>query len=112
VTDVTQSLKDAAYVAVGFSVIGFQKAQVRRQEVNRQLRGQRQQLETQLSGAREQVAGLVKGLEGAVQPVRQQIEGSLDRIEERLPGQAKDLVRGARSLAKGTEDQVRNLMGA
>src|SRR5205807_7338439 len=108
VTDVTQSLKDAAYVAVGFGVIGFQRAQVRRQELNKQLRQQRQQVEAQLKEARGQVAGLVKGLDGAVQPVRHQIEGSLDRIEERLPTQAKGLVRSARSLAKETEDQVRS----
>jgi hypothetical protein len=101
VTDVTQPLKDAAYVAVGFSVIGFQRAQVRRQELKAQLHQQRQQF-----------AGLVKGLDGAVQPVRQQIEGRLDQIEGHLPGQARGLVRSARSLAKGTEDQVRSLIGA
>jgi uncharacterized protein HemX len=100
VTDVTQSFKDAAYVAVGFGVIGFQKAQVRRQEMNRQLRQQRQQF-----------GDLVKGLDGAVQPVRQQIEGRLDQLEGRLPGQARDVVRTARSLAKGTEEQVRTLIG-
>jgi hypothetical protein len=101
VTDVTQSLKDTAYVAVGFGVIGFQRAQVRRQELKRQLRQQRQQL-----------AGLVKEIDGAVDPVRQRIEGRLDRIEERLPGQARDVVRTARTLAKGTEEQMRTFIGA
>lgn len=99
-TDVTQTLKDAAYVAVGFGVIGFQRAQVRRQELKRQLRQQRQQL-----------AGIVKEIDGAVDPVRKQFEGGLDRIEERLPGQARDLVRTARTLAKGTEEQVRTFIG-
>jgi len=101
VTDVTQSFKDAAYVAVGFGVIGFQKAQVRRQELNRQLRQQRQQL-----------GELVKVFDGAVQPVRQQIEGRLDQLEGHLPGQAKDLVRTARTLANDTEGQVRSFIGA
>jgi hypothetical protein len=105
VTDVTHSLKDAAYVAVGFGVIGFQKAQVRRQELNRQWRQQREQFSTQLGT-------LVKGLDGAVQPVREQIEGRLDRFEEHLPGQAKDLVHTARALAKSSEDQMRGLIGA
>jgi hypothetical protein len=32
VPDVNKTLKDAAYVALGFGVLGFQKAQVRRRE--------------------------------------------------------------------------------
>jgi hypothetical protein len=31
------ALKNAAYVAIGFGVIGFQKAQVRRRELTKQL---------------------------------------------------------------------------
>jgi len=31
--DVTQTLKDSAYVAVGLSVLGFQRAQVARREL-------------------------------------------------------------------------------
>jgi hypothetical protein len=33
VPDVNKTLKDAAYIALGFGVLGFQKAQVRRREM-------------------------------------------------------------------------------
>ncbi len=39
VDDVPKSLREAAYVVVGFGVIGFQRAQVRRREIARQLPG-------------------------------------------------------------------------
>ena len=35
--DLSKTLKDAAYVAVGFGVLAFQKAQVRRRELEKQL---------------------------------------------------------------------------
>lgn len=36
--DVPERLRDAAYVAVGFAVLGFQRAQVRRRELERAVR--------------------------------------------------------------------------
>jgi hypothetical protein len=85
-SDVNKTLKDAVYVALGFGVLGFQKAQVRRRE-------------------------LVKTIDQTLQPVRQQIDGRLDEFEDKLPVQAKDLVKRARTLTKDTEDQVRKLAG-
>jgi predicted component of type VI protein secretion system len=84
--DVNKTLKDAAYVALGFGVLGFQKAQVRRR-------------------------ALLKTIDQTLRPVRQEFEGRLDELEERLPDQAKDLVKRARTLTKETEDQVRKLVG-
>lgn len=37
--DVGQALRDGAYVAIGLAVLGFQRAQVRRVELSRQLEG-------------------------------------------------------------------------
>ena len=48
VSDITKTAKDAAYVAVGFGVIAFQKAQVRRREIEKQLEVQLNELETRL----------------------------------------------------------------
>jgi hypothetical protein len=84
--DVKKTLKDAAYVALGFVVLGFQKAQVRRRE-------------------------LVKTIDESLRPVRQEIDGRLDELEGRLPVAAKELVKRARTLTKDTEDQVRKLVG-
>jgi hypothetical protein len=90
--DLTKTLKDAAYITVGLGVIGFQKAQVRRQEL-------RKQLESQLTDTRQSVTKLAKDIEGRFEPVIEQIEG-------RLPGQARDIVKQARSAAKDVQDQL------
>ncbi len=108
--DVGKTLKDAAYVAVGLGVLGFQRAQVRRQELIKQMKAQRFPVNPQL--ARGQLGDMVKTIDDRFRPVRQEIEGRLDEFEGRLPGQAKDLVKTARNLAKDTEDQVRKLVGA
>jgi hypothetical protein len=57
-----ESLKDAAYVAVGFSVLGFQRAQVRRRELTRQLRKERPELWSQIDEACARMGGLVSDL--------------------------------------------------
>ena len=54
---VTKTLKDAAYITVGLGVIGFQRAQVRRQELTKQLN-------EQVSQTRGQVEKVAKDIEG------------------------------------------------
>jgi hypothetical protein len=83
--DLTKTLKDAAYITIGLGVIAWQRTQVRRREVEQQLRAPRQQFETQVKDARDQLHKLAKDLEGRFEPV-------VEQLEERLPGQAKDLV--------------------
>jgi hypothetical protein len=43
--DVNRTLRDTAYMAVGFGILGFQRAQVRRREVERGLRQVEQGIE-------------------------------------------------------------------
>jgi ElaB/YqjD/DUF883 family membrane-anchored ribosome-binding protein len=108
--DLTKTLKDAAYVTVGFGVLAFQRAQVRRQELRKQLAAPRQQLETQLNDVRVQVQKLVKDVDERLQPVRAEVEGRIDLLEERLPEQARGIVQQVRTLAKETETQARKLL--
>jgi F0F1-type ATP synthase membrane subunit b/b' len=96
VADITKTLKDTAYVAVGLGVIAFQKAQVRRVELEKQVR-------TQLHDTRLQVEKLVDDVEKRVEPV-------LDKVEERLPTQAQTIVKQARETAKDARGQVRGLV--
>lgn len=100
-TEVTNTVKDAAYVVVGLGVIAFQRSQVRRQELLKALDGQ-------TSDVRVQLTKLAKDLDERFQPVRETIEERLDEIETRLPEQAKDLVQQARKVAKDAEAQVRS----
>ena len=109
--ELSKTLKDAAYVAIGFGVIGFQRAQVRRQELLRELRAQRGRLEDQAGGARVLISALIKDLEERFEPVASEIETRLDEIEERLPEQAKALFGQVREAAKDVQEQVRTRLG-
>ena len=115
--DVTKIVKDAAYVTVGLGVIAFQRAQVQRQELKKQL-------DTQLVDAREAISKLtegmddrrkvveerVKDLEERFDDIEERIEQLLDSVEDRLPEQARDVVKQARETAKDAQDQLRTLV--
>jgi prefoldin subunit 5 len=92
--DVTKTVKDAAYVTVGLGVLAFQKAQVARRDLTKQV-------ETQLTQTGEQVQKLSKKVEGRIQPV-------LGQLEQTVPTQAKDLVKQARTAAEQLQGQVLN----
>ena len=96
--DVTKTLKDAAYVAVGIGVMAFQKSQVRRVELTKQFEAQRKQLEGQAVEAKEQFGKLIKGVEERWEPVLKQLETRLDELEKRLPDQAASVVKQARAV--------------
>lgn len=107
----TKALRDAFYVTVGLGVVTFQRAQVRRQEL-------RKQLATQVQEAREQVTKLTGVVEDRVRTVEErldaletEVERVLDTVEERLPEQARDVVRTAREAAKEYRGQLRSLAG-
>jgi ElaB/YqjD/DUF883 family membrane-anchored ribosome-binding protein len=97
-TWVTEAITDAAYVTVGFGVLGFQRAQVRRHELTKQLK--------------PQIGELVTNVDQALQPVRQELEQRLDQVEDHLGGQAREVVRTARAVVRETEQQLRRLAGA
>lgn len=84
-TDFTKTLSDAAYVAVGFGVIAFQKAQVRRRELEAQF-----------------------GISGG--QILEQVAKVAGDLEERLPGEARELVSTARTTAKDAGAQLRTLI--
>jgi ElaB/YqjD/DUF883 family membrane-anchored ribosome-binding protein len=92
--DVTKTVKDAAYVTVGLGVLAFQKAQVARRDLTKQV-------ETQLNQTSEQVKDLSKKVEGRIQP-------ALAQLELTVPAQAKDLVKQARTAAEQLQGQVRS----
>ena len=100
VSDLTKTLKDAAYVAVGFGVIAFQKAQVRRRELEKQFNVSTEQV-------REQLAKVAAEAEGRIEPVVEAVEASLDQLEERLPEQAREVFKQVRTTAKQAGEQFR-----
>ena len=109
---VTDTLKDAAYVTIGLGVLGFQKAQVRRVELTKQLEEQVKVLEGQVAEGRKAVAGFAGQIEDIVAPVRSTLESQLDTIESSLPTTVADVVKQARTVAHQTEQTVRKTLGA
>ncbi len=101
---VTETLKDAAYVTIGFGVIGFQKAQVRRQELKKQLG-------SQVAAGRRNVAELASQLDAYVAPVRSQVESRLDDVEGALPVPAQELLKSVRAAWQDQERFLRNRLG-
>jgi anion-transporting ArsA/GET3 family ATPase len=121
--DVTQTLKDAAYITVGAGVIAFQKAQVQRQEIQKRLAGldldpkhgfERVSgtLEDRVKLVEERFEGLQGQLETAVATLEGNVDRYLDQLQGRLPEQAGEYVAQARSAAKDAQAQLRQLVGA
>ena len=110
VEDVTKFAKDALYVGVGLSVIGFQKAQVRRNEIQKQLKSQFGEARTQLDGLTKVFEDRVKLVEERLQGVEGRFDTLLEQLEERLPDPARDVARQARTAAKDARTQVRGIV--
>lgn len=119
--DVNRALREAAYVAVGLGVLGFQRAQVQRVELMKQLESQLTEARAQLNRisadlpAPEEVRGqlteLAKSVDEALAPVRHQLEEQFDRLEEGLPEAARNLVHSVRSAASSQGHAFRNALG-
>jgi len=125
--NLSQNLRDTAYVAVGFGVLGFQRAQVARRELACTVAADRERLEasvraqaddlttvleTQLSEVRVQLGKAVSNLEEVLEPVAKEVEGRLDEVEGRLPEQVRAILVSARQAAEAAATQVRSLLAA
>lgn len=73
---VTKTLQDAAYVAVGLGVIGFQRAQVRRREIQKQFDVTRKDLTTQVDAYRGKLGELAERFEPVVKNAVRQVRPS------------------------------------
>ena len=104
---VSDTLRDAAYIAVGASILGFQKAQVRRHELAEQLKGGQVRFETQIEEGRKSLAAWAAQLDEIVTPVRTK----LDAVEERLPDVVRGAVRQVRSTLEAQQQAARSRFG-
>jgi len=108
--DLTKLAKDAVYVSIGLAVIAFQKAQVQRQELRKQVSGQVDDAKTQLQSLTKLFDDRVKLVEERLEGVESRFETLLDQLEERLPEQAREVAKQARTAAKDARTQVRTLV--
>ena len=74
-TDLTKTLKEAAYVAIGFGVLGFQRAQVRRRQVTEVAQDLERRLQPALMDASERVEPLLDQIRRAAIEARDQLRG-------------------------------------
>jgi hypothetical protein len=104
-TDLTKTLTDTAYVAIGFGVLAIQKAQVQRRDLAKQLSGLTAELTGDRAELRTKVAKLSRDIEGRIDPV-------VDELTDRLPESAKDAVKTARTTAKEYAELLRSRLEA
>ena len=82
--DLNNAVKEAAYVAVGLGVLGFQKAQVRRVELMKQVEAQLASLST-LSGLPGQVGTQAEAYLKAVREQVAEAQAQVAKLTESLP---------------------------
>jgi hypothetical protein len=110
--DLAKAAQDFLYVAVGLGVIGFQKAQVRRQEIQKliesQIASQRGTVETPVSELRTEMNKALKDIDKNVTQLIERFDAAFVPVEERLPAGAQALVHQAR----GARDQLRGYLSS
>ena len=120
-TDVRSTIKDAAYVGIGFGVLAFQKAQVQRQELRKQLEAQLgtakggfgklgDDVQDRIKLVEERLEALSKQADSFADDFEERFDKALDEIQTRLPEQAKELFSKARDAGKDARTQVRQLV--
>jgi hypothetical protein len=78
--NVTDNLRDAAYIAIGMGVIGVQRAQVRREELNKQLAEARATFETHGADAVKLMTDLLKEADARVEPVVKAVQDQVRSV--------------------------------
>ena len=110
----TDLAKDAAYVAVGLGVLGFQRAQVRRVELQGRVSREcdLEHLEQRLDDLRHDVAKGWEQLDELAESASQIVETTLQPLEERLPASVTQLTTQAREQARDVRAQIRQRLSA
>jgi hypothetical protein len=103
---VTDLARDAAYVAVGLGVLGYQRAQVQRVELKNKL-SKDFSLEQRLEGVRTGVTKGVKQIDDLVESAAQFVESSFAPLEQQLPASVTQLTSKAFEQAREVRIQIR-----
>ena len=118
--------RDAAYVAIGLGVLGFQRAQVERVALRKKLEeadlpvedivaGVRAGVSRQLAitdqvaaGVRSEVARQMATVDQWVERTTQVVEATLEPFEDRLPAPARQIARTAHDQVRELRAQIRS----
>src|SRR5579875_737014 len=115
VNDINNAIKEAAYVAVGLGVLGFQRAQVQRVELTKQI-------ESQLAALAELSSSSTSALEDYLGSIREQIAEARSQVSslagelpetgvlrDQLTDLAKNVDEAVAPLRKQFEEQLDRL---
>jgi ElaB/YqjD/DUF883 family membrane-anchored ribosome-binding protein len=108
---VTDLARDAAYVAVGLGVLGYQRAQVQRVELQNRF-SKDFSLDQHLSGVRTELTKGVQQLDELLESATQFIETSIQPLEEQLPAAVTQLRAKAFEQAREVRSQIRQRVAA
>jgi hypothetical protein len=103
---VTDLARDAAYVAVGLGVLGYQRAQVERVDLQNRL-SQDLALDQRIDGVRQSVAKGFAQIDDLAESAVHFVETTLQPIEEKLPPTVTQLTAKAREQAREVRTQIR-----
>ncbi len=110
-----KAAKDAAYIAIGFSVLAAQQAQTRARELRERFRSQSGESRHAAEQALEHLGDAwkhgVKALDDRLAVVTERVEGLLEQVESTLPEQVREPFAKARELAGRAQDDLRNRLG-
>jgi hypothetical protein len=105
-SDINHALRDAAYVAVGLGVLGFQRAQVHRVELAKQLEGLPDAVSPQLEGylgeARQRACTATTRVADDLSALSRSIEDTLDPLRAYL----LELARAIEGLTTPARQQI------
>ncbi len=109
------AVRDAAYITIGFGVLGFQQAQVRRRELVKSVsdRFDAGQLETRKAQLEEMLGTFetqMQQLDGRLDTFEAKLDSTVAKFEARLPEQAAQVVGQMHTAAKTARRQVRGLV--
>ncbi|MGB8857733.1 MAG: hypothetical protein WCC60_00680 [Ilumatobacteraceae bacterium] len=104
------AVRDAAYITIGFGVLAFQQAQVRRREVVKALADRFGTSKTQMDEMLSTFEAQIAKLDQRFDALDAKLDTAVEKFEERLPEQAAAIVGQAHDLAKAARKQVRGLI--
>jgi len=108
---VTDLARDAAYVAVGLGVLGYQRAQVQRVGLRSRL-SQDLALDQRLDDVRHGVAKGIAQIDDLAESAAHFVETTFQPIEEKLPPTVTQLTSRAREQAREVRTQIRQRVSA
>jgi ElaB/YqjD/DUF883 family membrane-anchored ribosome-binding protein len=113
--DIAAIAKDATYVVIGAGVLGYQQAQVQRQELRKLLAEPKADIGDRVANVRTDLSGALRNVDTTVGNLAERLEEIIERLEtavapfeDRLPPQARDMAKQAHEQAKEARSQLRS----